>query len=309
MDSPELLRGFTPAKKFFIGIDSDGCVFDSMEVKHKECFTPMFIKHFGLQAVGKYARQTWEFVNLYSKTRGCNRYPALARSLKLLRARPEVVARHAAVPETGALEDWIGRQKTLDNHTLAAEIAGGNQVLAPILAWSKAVNAAIADIVEGVPPFPLVRESLDKMRAQADAMVISQTPTEALKREWGRASHCRHRPLDCGPGIGDEEGPHQARRRRKISRGEHPDDWRRAGRFPGRQGESSAVLSDCSRTGGSLMAAPVRGRFGPVFCRAFRGRLRSGIGGGIRWLAAGEPAVVTPGGLLVFFQARAQTWG
>ena len=24
--------------EFFIGFDSDGCVFDSMEVKHKECF-------------------------------------------------------------------------------------------------------------------------------------------------------------------------------------------------------------------------------------------------------------------------------
>jgi phosphoglycolate phosphatase-like HAD superfamily hydrolase len=184
MDSPQLLRDFKPAHKFFIGIDSDGCVFDSMEVKHKECFAPMFIKHFGLQAVSKYARQTWEFVNLYSKTRGCNRFPAVARALKLLRARPEVMARHAAVPEIPALDDWISRQKTLDNKTLTAEVEGGNKALAPILAWSNAVNAAVADIVRGVPPFPLARECLEKMRNRADAMVISQTPTEALKREW-----------------------------------------------------------------------------------------------------------------------------
>ncbi|GIT38550.1 MAG: hypothetical protein Ct9H300mP7_4710 [Verrucomicrobiota bacterium] len=37
----------------------------------------MFVKHNGLQAVSKYARQVWEFVNLYSKTRGANRFPAL----------------------------------------------------------------------------------------------------------------------------------------------------------------------------------------------------------------------------------------
>src|SRR5712675_3466505 len=92
-DSSQVLRDFKPTKSFFVGIDSDGCVFDSMEIKHKECFTPMFIKHFGLQAVSKYARETWDFVNLYSKTRGANRFPALSRALNLLRARPEVIAR------------------------------------------------------------------------------------------------------------------------------------------------------------------------------------------------------------------------
>ena len=76
-----------------------------MEVKQKECFAPMFIKHFHLQAAAKYARQTWEFVNLYSKTRGCNRFPALAFSLNLLRRRPEVIARRVAVADTRALEN------------------------------------------------------------------------------------------------------------------------------------------------------------------------------------------------------------
>ena len=91
----QILRDFKPSKEFFIGIDSDGCVFDSMEIKHKECFAPMFIKHFGLQAVSKYAREVWEFVNLYSKTRGANRFPALSRSLSLLKARPQVIAHPA----------------------------------------------------------------------------------------------------------------------------------------------------------------------------------------------------------------------
>ena len=69
-DPSQVLKDLKPAKEFFIGIDSDGCVFDTMEIKHKECFAPMFIKHFDLQAVSKYAREVWEFVNLYSKTRG-----------------------------------------------------------------------------------------------------------------------------------------------------------------------------------------------------------------------------------------------
>ena len=74
-DPAEVLRDFEPNHDFFIGIDSDGCVFDSMEIKQKECFAPMFIKHHGLQAVSKYAREVWEFVNLYSKNRGINPFP------------------------------------------------------------------------------------------------------------------------------------------------------------------------------------------------------------------------------------------
>src|SRR5213082_3554153 len=113
------LKDFKPSKEFFIGLDSDGCVFDSMEIKHKECFTPMFIKYFKLQAVSKYAREVWEFVNLYSRTRGANRFPALSRSLNLLRERPEVKARGVQLADTKALEEWVARETRLGNATLA----------------------------------------------------------------------------------------------------------------------------------------------------------------------------------------------
>ena len=67
------LAELEPKHKFFIGIDSDGCAFDTMEIKHKECFAPNIIRHWELQAVSKYAREAAEFVNLYSKWRGINR--------------------------------------------------------------------------------------------------------------------------------------------------------------------------------------------------------------------------------------------
>jgi len=60
----------------------------------------------------------------------------------------------------------------------------GNKGLEQVKRWSDAVNAQIEDIVKGVPPFPLVRECLEKINPKADAMCISQTPAEALKREW-----------------------------------------------------------------------------------------------------------------------------
>ena len=183
-DPEQALQDFIPTKKFFIGIDSDGCVFDSMEIKHQECFAPMFIKHFGLQSVSKYAREVWIFVNLYSKTRGCNRFHALILALEMLSNREDVKSRGAVIPSYPALNAWVENENKLGNTALDAEVARGNDLLIPVQSWSNAVNTSVKDIVHGVPPFPLVRDILVEANSLADCFVISQTPTEALEREW-----------------------------------------------------------------------------------------------------------------------------
>jgi phosphoglycolate phosphatase-like HAD superfamily hydrolase len=201
-DPAQALRDFQPKHDFFIGIDSDGCVFDSMEIKHKECFAPMFVKHHKLQAVSKYAREVWDFVNLYSKTRGANRFPALTRALDLLRERPEVQARNVDVPTYPALDEWMARETKLGNDTLAAEVEGGNDGLAHIKVWSDGVNEQVADIVHGVPPFPLLRKTLEKALVQADMMVISQTPCDALEREWAEHDISKFVEIIAGQEMG-----------------------------------------------------------------------------------------------------------
>lgn len=201
-DPVQALKELRPTKEYFIGIDSDGCVFDTMEVKHKECFTPMFVKHFQLQPVSKYAREAWDFVNLYSKTRGVNRFPALSRALKLLSRRAEVIARQVKIADTAALDEWIARENKLTNATLKKEVEGGNKALEQTLAWSTTVNQFIADLVYGVPPFPLFRECLERMIAQADVIVVSQTPAEALVREWEEHDIARFVRAICGQELG-----------------------------------------------------------------------------------------------------------
>ena len=175
-----------PKFDFFVGIDSDGCVFDTMEIKHKECFCPNIIKHWGLQAVSKYASEAAEFVNLYSKWRGINRWPALVMVLDLLRERPEVIARNVDIPQSPCVREFIADEdfpKSNDGlRTYTA--AHPDPELARALAWSLAVNATIADMVHGIPPFPYVHESLEYLLDKADMIVVSQTPNEALEREW-----------------------------------------------------------------------------------------------------------------------------
>jgi phosphoglycolate phosphatase-like HAD superfamily hydrolase len=185
MAETKSLDAFQPRHDFLVALDSDGCVFDSMEIKHKECFTPQFIKHWNLQAAAKYARQVWEFANLYSVHRGANRFPVLVTCLDLLMDYPLAVARGIQVPDLQPLRDFANSKLPPSNASLTRLIQEKpHPVLDQTLAWSHAVNAAVHDIVKGVPPFPKVIESLERILAKADLNVVSGTPGEALVREW-----------------------------------------------------------------------------------------------------------------------------
>lgn len=195
-----------PKAEFFIGIDSDGCAFDTMEVKHKECFIPNIIKYWDLQPVSKYAREAAEFVNLYSKWRGINRWPALMMVFDLLRERKEVLARHVEIPEAKAVREFIASGKPLSDSGLKAFMVDHSDPdLERAWAWTRAVNATVADLVHGVPPFPFVRESLDKMAGKTDMVVVSATPTEALIREWEEHDIAKYSRLIAGQELGTKE--------------------------------------------------------------------------------------------------------
>jgi len=83
-DPQAALKAFQPTQKLFVGIDSDGCAFDTMEVKHKYCFVTSVLEAFGLAALARILRDVWDFVNLNSKSRGCNRWHALRATFEHL---------------------------------------------------------------------------------------------------------------------------------------------------------------------------------------------------------------------------------
>jgi phosphoglycolate phosphatase-like HAD superfamily hydrolase len=200
------MLSITPKHDFLVGIDSDGCVFDSMELKHKECFIPAFINHYELQGVSKYAREAAEFVNLYSKSRGANRFPALVEQLDWLRRRPEVKARGIPVARPKGLVDWVARETKLGNPALEKTVAAtGDADLKQALAWSIAVNKAIAEMVRGVPPFPFVRQCLERFAERADMLVCSQTPNAALEAEWAEHDLSRFVLAICGQEVGSKK--------------------------------------------------------------------------------------------------------
>ena len=101
MDSEELkkakqrLLDFPRKKEFLIAIDSDGCVFDSMNPKQIVVFHPKIMEFYKLWDIESYLREVAEFVNLFSRTRGCNRFIALQHTYRFLTEIPE--ARQAIV--------------------------------------------------------------------------------------------------------------------------------------------------------------------------------------------------------------------
>jgi phosphoglycolate phosphatase-like HAD superfamily hydrolase len=219
----EKLRLFLPTRGFFVGIDSDGCAFNSMEVKHNDGFSPNVVKHFGLPALSRQVHQAWDFVNLYSQTRGCNRFKGLVLVCDHLRAMPRVRQTGHPIPELTYLKRWLETEPQVGNPRLKEKIAsveGAEKAeLEQVYAWSCAVNQSIAEIVRDLPPFAGVRESLIRLREQADLMVVSATPQEALDREWAEHGIDRHVSLIAGQEMGSKSDHLQL-----AAKGKYPPD-------------------------------------------------------------------------------------
>lgn len=180
--SNSLFPDYQAGSNRLVCIDSDGCVFDTMEIKHKECFCPATIHAWNLQAISKYVRESWEYVNLYSKSRGCSRFHAILQVFDLLAEREEIRQYGVTLPDIEPLRHWVETAPLLNNTELGRQ--SDHPVLKQALVWSLEMNQRAADMVFGIPPFPGVRESLTLLEGKADLVVVSATPREALEREW-----------------------------------------------------------------------------------------------------------------------------
>lgn len=212
IDPAQPLKEFEPKHRFFVGIDSDGSVFDTMGIKQRECFCPWLIACFGLQPVAQAARECKEFADLFSKTRGANRHITTKRIIaELLPEHPMTKARGFKVPQYKHYLAWVDDPDSLlsnDGLKKAIEKTSDPEAkneLELALDWSERVNRAIEEIVKGIPPFPYVLQSLEKIRSLADVIVVSGTPNEALSREWEEHNIAKYVEIIAGQEMGNKE--------------------------------------------------------------------------------------------------------
>ena len=76
-----LLDDYKKTKEFLVCIDSDGCAIDTMDIKHIKCFGPCMIKEWNLEEWQEPILKSWNDVNLYTLTRGINRFKGLQTAL------------------------------------------------------------------------------------------------------------------------------------------------------------------------------------------------------------------------------------
>lgn len=175
-----MIENFSKTKDFLICVDSDGCAMDTMDCKHHLCFGPCMVKEWNLEEWQEPILTRWNEINLYTMTRGINRFKGLAMALK------EIDGTYTKIEGIDVLCDWAEHSKELSNQNLQNTIdATPNICLQKALNWSKAVNASIEELpFEKKLPFEGVLEGLKAAHAVADIAVVSSANKEAVVKEW-----------------------------------------------------------------------------------------------------------------------------
>ncbi len=162
------LHEFFRRKPFLLCVDSDGCAMDTMNIKHFRCFGPCFADEWGLGAGRDAALTRWNEINLFSMTRGINRFLGLAQILTELYPDDQNVA---------AFSQWANNSKELSERAVEAH-AAENPVFSKALAWSRAVNKAIGELTDeraanenGVFFYPILVRSEEASWAQLPAFL------------------------------------------------------------------------------------------------------------------------------------------
>ena len=77
-----IFDSFERKHDYLVCVDSDGCVMDTMNYKHFNCFGPCMVTEWGLEQWKDEILDRWNVINLFSMTRGINRFKGLAMALK-----------------------------------------------------------------------------------------------------------------------------------------------------------------------------------------------------------------------------------
>lgn len=174
------LDDFKNKKRFAVCVDSDGCAMDTMNIKHFRCFGPCMVEEWGLEPWRDDILARWNVINLYSGTRGINRFKGLAMALD------EINGQYTPIDGIELLVDWAGHAPELSNDAVSKK-AAEHPIFEKALRWSRAVNRAIEALPpEEVKPFAHVKEALAAAHRVADLVVVSSANPEAVRDEWKR---------------------------------------------------------------------------------------------------------------------------
>lgn len=192
---------FERKKEYLICVDSDGCAMDTMDCKHIHCFGPCMVEEWGLQEWEEPILKRWNEINLYTMTRGINRFKGLAMALK------EINDLYCPIEGVKAFAAWTEIAPELSNNSVReAALVESGPCFVKALSWSIKVNKAIDGLPETLTqPFPLAKEGLAAAHEFADVAVVSSANPEAVLEEWKHHGLLEHVDVLCCQDVGSKE--------------------------------------------------------------------------------------------------------
>lgn len=185
-----IFDSFERKHDFLICVDSDGCAMDTMDIKHFRCFGPCMIEVWGLHAHEQELLARWNEVNLYTMTRGINRFKGLAIALK----EAEETYDDVQIDDLETFLRWTETTKELSNRAIEEVLAQKeSKSLRMALEWSERVNVAIKNLPkEENLPFEGAKAGLAAAHAAADVAIVSSANAGAVREEWTRHNLIEH---------------------------------------------------------------------------------------------------------------------
>lgn len=188
-------------KEYLICVDSDGCAMDTMDIKHFKCFGPCMVDVWSLEQWKDDILKRWNEINLYTMTRGINRFKGLAIALS------EINEKYTAIEDISSIINWAENSPELSNAALEQAI---NQKpdsisLRKALAWSQAVNKSITELPEeSKQPFPKAKEALAFAHERADIAIVSSANLDAVLEEWEKFGLLPHTDIVLAQNAGSK---------------------------------------------------------------------------------------------------------
>lgn len=174
------VENYKKTKEYLLCVDSDGCAMDTMDIKHFKCFGPCMVEEWGLTEWADAILKRWNEINLYTMTRGINRFKGLAIALK------EIDEQYTKVEGIEQLCKWVEESDELSNAAIKRELERcDNIALQKALSWSEKTNQAIQSLPESEKkPFEGVKEALAYAHEYVDIAIVSSANYEAVIEEW-----------------------------------------------------------------------------------------------------------------------------
>lgn len=195
------LKSFEKKREYLVCVDSDGCAMDTMDVKHFTCFGPCMVREWGLEQWQDAILARWNDINLYTMTRGINRFKGLAMALK------EIDQTYTKIEDVETLLTWAEESQELSNAALEREIEKnpGSVSLKKAFSWTHAVNEGITQLPDDKKlPFPMVKEALAFAHERADVAIVSSANLDAVLEEWEMHGLLEHTDIVLAQNAGSK---------------------------------------------------------------------------------------------------------